>query len=266
MKIENTTAQTTAEYAEVGTDAGADVTPEEQINDTDFEDGSPAEDHAQDPATGGEKPTQKGVKSSEHAQRRREAEQQQALREARVQATIDALRGINPYTDKPMKDAADVDEFLTMREIEKNGGDPVGDFSEFHKQRERDRVASEEKAAKDREWYASDKAAFIKAHPNVDFDELIRDEDFADYAEGKVGKRPLAEIYAGYTKHTAKMEKNARERAAQKLANAKASPGSLSGVGTTNTGFFTREQVKAMSQAEIKKNYDNIRKSMKRWK
>jgi hypothetical protein len=266
MEIENKTAQTTADYADVGTDAGTDTNTEEQINDTDFEEGTPGADHAQDLAADGEKPTRKGVKSSEHAQRRREAEQQKAIREARVQATIDALNGINPYTEKPMKDATDVDEFLMMRQIEKNGGDPVGDFSEYHKQRERDRAASEKKAAEDREWFENDRAAFIKANPNVDFEALIRDEQFADYADGKIGKRPLAEIYANYQKFSANAEKGARDRAAQTLANAKASPGSLTGAGGAENGHFTREQVRAMSQAEVHKNYEKIVESMKKWK
>ncbi|MBQ9760137.1 MAG: hypothetical protein IJW16_02180 [Clostridia bacterium] len=266
MEIENQTAQTTVEDTEVGTDAGTATQNQEQINDTDFESGTDAGAHAQAPAAEGDKPTQKDVKSSENAQRRREAEQQKAIREARVQATIEALKGINPYTEKPMKDSDDVEEFLAMREIEKRGGDPVGDFSEYHKNRERDRRAQEQKAEEDREWFQNDREAFIKAHPDVNFEELIRDEHFALFVEGKLGKRPLSELYESYQGYGAEHEKRARERAAQTLANAKASPGSLTGAGSAENVFFTREQVRAMSREEIHKNYDKIMASMKKWK
>ncbi len=46
-------------------------------------------------------------------------------------------------------------------------------------------------------------------------------------------------------------------------ANGQSSPGSLAGGGEPS--FFTKEQVDAMSQAEVNKNYDLIIKSMKNW-
>lgn len=46
--------------------------------------------------------------------------------------------------------------------------------------------------------------------------------------------------------------------------NGSTSPGQLGG-GAGDNSFFTREQVKAMSQSEVNKNYDKIVKSMQHW-
>ena len=42
-----------------------------------------------------------------------------------------------------MKDSADVEEYLTMKEIESKGGDPLADFSKFHKAKEKERIAEQ---------------------------------------------------------------------------------------------------------------------------
>ena len=54
--------------------------------------------------------------------------------------------------------------------------------------------------------------------------------------------------------------------AKQMLANQKASPGSLSSTNPTDSGYFTKEQVQKMTQAEVHENYDKIRASMRKWK
>lgn len=50
------------------------------------------------------------------------------------------------------------------------------------------------------------------------------------------------------------------------LANQKASPGALASSGTNDSGFYTPEQVKKMSQKEVSDNYEKIRASMSKWK
>lgn len=202
----------------------------------------------------------------EYAFRRREAERRaRELEAARVNAIIEAV-GENPYTHEEIKDAEDVAEYLTMREIQKNGGDPIGDYAKHQKEKLRETKAQEAEAARQADWYRTDREDFIKKHPDVDLSALIADKVFAEYAEGKVGQRPLSEIYEGYERLVKSADKKATERAAQALANSKASPGALSGGSHAATEHFTYEQVKAMSPAEVHKNYDKIRESMRSWK
>ena len=49
------------------------------------------------------------------------------------------------------------------------------------------------------------------------------------------------------------------------MPRAPKSTGSVKGSGKTNDRFFTRDQVAAMSRDEIRKNFDVIERSRKKW-
>ena len=125
MLEETQTAQETIDAeATNGVDEHADINNEESVNDASFEDSqSEAE----------EKPKQTQEQNSENTRRRREAERQKELKQAREQAIIETLGGVNPFTNEPMTDSIDVEEYLAMKEISKNGGDPLNDYSKFTK-------------------------------------------------------------------------------------------------------------------------------------
>lgn len=257
------TAQTNGQEPVVGNNADTDNN--EGVSTASFDD---TPDGGEKGAEGEapQKPKQSGQKNAEFARKRREAERARELKEVREKAIIEALGGKNPYTGRPMADAVDVEEFLSMQEIEKKGGDPVADFSEHRKAKAREERQTKEREEQEAAWFRSDREAFSKKYPDVSLDELISDEDFADYADGKVGKKPLAEIYEGYLRQSARFEERARTRAAQAVANREASPGALGTAGSSDTGFYTPEQVDAMSKSEVKKNLDKINESMKHWK
>ena len=242
-----------------------------EVNDATFDDtakageGTPSESGGKESGKGeGKKPQGKDTRA-EFARKRREQERQRELTETRNKAIIDTLGGKNPYTGGEMKDADDVAEFLNMREIERKGGDPVADYAGHVKEQARAKRERERTEAEQKEWYAKDRAAFAEKYPDADLDALIGSEDFADYSRGKVGEMPLAEIYEGYLRMTARIEDAANRKAAQAVANGKASPGALTGAAKVESDFFTRDQVKAMTPAQIDANYDAIRKSMAKW-
>lgn len=257
MEDNKKTAEETTETVEV--DSNADVNDQAQVNEEKFED--TAADEKAEEAT-----KQSKEQNAENARRRREAERQAELKSVREQAIIDALNGKNPYTGEEMKDSADVEEYLLMKDIDKSGGDPVTDYSKYQKrkQRETDKQADEE--SKKKEWFTKDRDDFLKAHPDVKLDDLLADTTFQKYADGKVGIVPLSKIYESYTEMTQEYEKKAQEKAKQLLANSKASVGSLSTTSPPDGVFYTREQVKAMSQDQVHEKWEDIQKSMKRWK
>lgn len=267
---ENKTAQTkevsdgASAHGDAGVSANGNVESNGvgEENSTDFSDTSKKEESS----SGGGSNAAK-ARNAEAAHRRREAERQKELRAERVKTIIDTLGGINPYTDEPMKDEFDVEEYEAMRAIEKDGGDPVGDVRKRNKEKLRSDAQEQQKKAEKDAFYAKDTADFRAAYPDVDLHELIANEKFAIFAEGKVGNMPLAKIYEGYLSFSGEKETNqkAKQMAKQMLANKKASPGSLSDSADATGKFFTREQVKAMSPAEVSRNYDTIRESMKKW-
>lgn len=267
MEDEIKTAEETEETSAVGGNADTNQDPE-KVNDAEFTD-STGEGEAQPKPQETPKP-QTSEQNSENARRRREAEKQAAINaareEARNQAIIETLGGKNPYTNEEMKDRADVEEYLAMKEIERNGGDPLADYSKFQKQKERERAAQAEKKAQEEDWYKKDYEDFVTKHPEANVQALIQNEQFQKFAAGKVGNLPLSEIYEGFIELISDYEKKAQQKAAQLLANQKASPGALSSTNTPDSGFFTKEQVQKMTPEEVHKNYDKIRASMTKWK
>ena len=268
MPEELKTAQTNEEENNPSVDGNADANQQdpENENEAEFTDTSEqgGEQKPQPPKK--EEPPQSREQNSENARRRREAERKQELKAAREQAIIDTLGGKNPFTGEEMKDSADVEEYLTMKEIETKGGDPLADFSKFHKAKEKERIAEQTRAETEKEWYRKDYDDFAAKHPEVDINTLLQDKQFQSFASGKVGTLPLSEIYEGFVGLVAEYEKKARQIAKQTLANSKASPGALSSPNGADSGFFTKEQVQKMTQEEVSKNYDKIRASMRKWK
>ena len=211
---------------------------------------------------GSEKKTgQTRQQNAAFAAKRREAETARKVREAQVQAVIETLGGVNPYTGKPMKDAFDVDEYRKMREIDKRGGDVREDYAEQVKQERRDA----EQASRREEWFRADLDSFRASHGDVDIHALLEDESFSRFADGKVGIQPLAQIYDDYNALKERIAKSERARASRQAANAKASPGALHDANDVGAAFFTPDQVRAMSPSEVHKNYEKIRESMNRW-
>ena len=262
--MEENKAQTTQESA-VGANAGTETSEtsvavdtaadNDAVNAESFDDGAPAEG----------KPKQSNDLNREYARKRREAEHAKKIEETRVNTVIETLGGVNPYTNDAMTDAADVEEYLLMKRIEKEGGDPVSDYAKYRKQADKEGAQKAEEKATKEAWYASDRASFVKNHPDVNLDELIRDPNFQSYADGKVGRVPLSEIYKGYAALTKAVDGKAKDLAAQAIANRQASPGSAASSGATDSDFYTQEQVRKMSPKEIHENYEKIRKSMSKW-
>ena len=265
MAEEIITAETNGENPEGNIDAGIVQNEMDDVNDVEFDD-TPQEQDSNPQSSSKEKSTQSKEQNSENARRRRETERQQEMKAVREKAIIDTLNGKNPYTGEPMTDSADVEEYLTMREIEKGGGDPLADFSKFQKQREREKATKLAEDEKQAEWFKQDREDFSLKYPDVNLEKLIQNEQFQLFAEGKVGNTSLSEIYEGFLKIGAEYDKKARQLASQMLANKKASPGALTSPKTPDSTYYTKEQVQKMSQEEVSKNYDAIRASMKKWK
>ena len=87
------------------------------------------------------------------------------------------------------------------------------------------------------------------------------DELFGSFCEGKGEGVSLKKRYEQYVKFYEDFEK----RSSYRLAAARASAGSLADTSSQEYGYFTKEQVMAMSPDEIRKNYDAIRKSQNNW-
>lgn len=263
-KVEDTTLATDAAAKVDNNGAGenSDASKNENVNDVEFTDTKEAEETPK--AKEEVKPQQD---NSENARRRREAERQAELKKARYDAIKEAVDGVNPFTNQPIEDDIDVEEYLAMKEIKKQGGDPLTDYSKYHKDKQKEEARIAEQKLKDEEWIENDYKDFKSKHPEVNLEELALDTAFMQFAEELVGKKPMAEIYDSYQDLVSKIRKEENNAAARQVANAKATPGSLTSSETDSSNdFYSVEQVKKMSQEEVHKNYDKIMASMKKWK
>lgn len=223
-----------------------------------------------EPAKEQQPPTPKRDEKRETEQARiaHQAEVEKARQEARVQAIVDAV-GTNPWTGKAIENAADVDEYLLMRHIEGEGKDPIADYPEYVKRQKAEQERATAKAQSDRESARKQIEEFKTAYPDVDLQELAKDTDFDDFARGKIGNEPLADIYGQYLafreRVTGDAAKKAQQREVAAKAKANAAVGSLSNESDQQQSeYYTLEQLQAMSPAEIDKNWDKVQKSLKR--
>jgi len=106
---------------------------------------------------------------------------------------------------------------------------------------------------------------FSALYPDVSQDELLADKSFDCFVKGMLEGESLTSVYGRYLSFVGKIKSEERERVSAELANRMASVGSLSAAEPPEEVFFTREQVRSMSAAEIRKNYEKIRKSQEKW-
>lgn len=269
--IEEKSAQTTETEAvtpEVGASEVADTSNDVQFSDTSTDGENkdaqvnkmPEAQKTPEESVNTENKTQKT--NSDYARERRKAEREAELNkvrnETRTKSIIEALDGENPYTHEKMEDEADVQEYLTMKEIEKSGGDPIADYSKHlkAKAKEEARVSLTERTQK--EWIQNDKQDFVSKHPDVNLNNLLDNEQFRLFADGKVGKMPMSKIYENYQTFITKNEESANEKVAQILANNAATPGQL----TTNKETPQKDITK-LSDAEFDELVERVKRGEK---
>ena len=215
----------------------------------------PAKENSAKPQGNDKVDTKPQKTNADYARERRKAEQEKAIKKARYDAIIEALNGENPYTHEKMEDDADVDEYLTMKEIEKSGKDPIADYSKFLKTKVKEQEKAQQAESSQKEWIAKDRQDFASKHPDVNLDELLDDELFRTFALGKAGKYSMDKIYNDFQSFQQKAEERARDRAAQILANNAATPGKLS----TQTPP-PQKSVSEMSRTEFEQFVEKVKR------
>ena len=149
-----------------------------------------------------------------------------------------------------------------MKEIEKNGGDPIADFAKYQKQKRKEGKDLALKQEMSEEQVRKDWQDFTAAHPDISLKTLMADEKFVDYADGKIGNKPLAQIYDGYKKFTAAETKQPEK----KPEFVKETPGALGQTPPANPEIYSKDSyeklvsnpkaLRALSEEQFKKTYE----------
>lgn len=170
-------------------------------------------------------------KAEEEAIKRIEQARKEAYEQGLEQGKIQSYIGRqNPYTGETIKDDYDVQEYLEMYELDSKGKDPITGYREL--QKEKARKEAEDKIKKDEEdkqnmWYQNDTKDFVEKYSSEKLQELTKDEDFNLFANGKIGKVPLAQIYEDYQKLISKYKRESVETAKKIVANNIVTPGAI---------------------------------------
>jgi len=193
---------------------------------------------------------------------RQEKERQEIERKAYRKGLIEAINGVNPYTNKKIEDDFDVEEYMTMREIEKDGLDPVADYSAYLKKKKRLETAPPTSGVRSQEWLENDARQFLQKYPEVNLETLLDDKLFVKFSDGKLGNQTLARVYEDYTELMETLNAETDKKIRLAVARSKSSPGSVeTGKKTEDSTYYSWEQLQKMSTEEVDKNYDKVMKS-----
>ena len=270
VKTEETTDVTTTDVDEevvIAEDDGLEV--DEEFTDTDSEetddDGESAtEDEKTDDKDGKkDKPKQSKEKNREFAEKRRA---EKATREETELKVLKEFVGKNPFTNTPIETLRDVKVYKTMKQIEKNGGDPVQDYHKYAGLEEQQAIDNEKTRT---ENIKKDVEDFRSAFPDVNLNDLNKDKDFVKFSNKFIGKVPLKDIYEAYNgvrgSLKASAEETAKKEIARKIAKDNSSAGNLATAGDAGAPKYSLEQIGKMSQSEIDKNWKDVEASYNYW-
>lgn len=208
---------------------------------------------------------QKRIAQKKEEERKRQEEQKKREREITLKAYKDATNGINKFTNKPIEDEDDVEEYRIMLELDKAGKDPIEDYPQYIKEmRKKERETAQKKLEEERSKtlkMEEEQKAFDKIYGQGAMAKAFQDEEFLKFAtdmmnEGttpKTAYRYYLSLKENKEKMNDEIEKKAQDLAIEKDARRQASPGGLSGEGATKTKDF-----KNMSSEEFKAYRDNI--------
>ncbi len=253
-------AEPTNEVEEVNNDESTD-NPDESTgeeleltdNSNDDESEKESETDESDSNTVKGKLPQSKEDNSKYADARRKAEKEAEIKikEAYEKGKLEAYVGkINPYTNEEIKDLQDVEVYETMYEIEKAGQDPIKDYPKAVADKRRTDYEQELKEKELKDKVQKEVEDFKNKYPDINLNQLLADDVFNDYMEGK--SKPLIEIYESFENLKKTFRNDAIEDAKKSISNANSSPGSLNGGSDMKYDYAT------MSSADFQKEVDKV--------
>lgn len=244
------------------------VAEENAANDTEVAEASQESESQSTPEAKEQKSAQTKEVNAEFARARREKERAQELHKARTEAeTAERVKNViefvktNPYTNKPITNATEVEQYLRMKKIADAGGSPVEDYGDEIDREQQAKRDEEKKRAESQAKIQSDVSDFRSAYPDVNLSELLTNDDlFRVLMENNLSnesEKTLKDVYGDYLKIKNKYEKEAEIKVTRSIAKRN------SGAGSADKGIakptYTKEDVLKMPYAERAKLYNNNR-------
>lgn len=163
--------------------------------------------------------------------------------EAYRKGKVDAYKGkVNPYTNTEIKDISDIEVYEDMYKIAEQGKDPLKDYASYVADKKREETKALQEQQEREERAQKEINEFSKKYPDVNISELLKDEIFIDYVEGK--DKHLIDLYDKFTKLKTEFRNKGVETAKKTIANNISSPGGLNASAETIIDYenMSREQ------------------------
>lgn len=209
------------EYAETlgGTEAEAETDELESASEETDENAKTQEEETEDDEKSQKRDLKKDASFAEkrREKERLEREQREAKikEEAKIEGKLSVLK-TNPYTNEKIEDDEDLKIYEIQKTLDDEGLDPISDLPKRLAELERNKKKAEKAQAEEQEKInvslKKDIENFKKAYPDVDTKKLASDNEYLEFAKGKIGRWTTQEIYEAYQ---AKKEKSsAKEKKA----------------------------------------------------
>lgn len=181
-----------------------------------------------------------------------QSENEKAREQGKLEGIKLAYGGKNKFTGEELTDEFSIKTFMTQLEMEKEGLDPIEDYSKYVTEQQRKEAEKVKKEKEQDQWIAKDREAFINAYPDVDLNDLIDDKDFQIFSKGKVGIVPLKEIYSDYQMFVERFNEQAKKEARKKVAKGMGSPKRVAN-SSQEGEYFTMEEISKYSTKELQR-------------
>jgi len=161
-------------------------------------------------------------KRREKERKEREAREQKIKEDAKIEGKLEVLK-VNPYTDEKIIDDEDLKIYEIQKKLEEEGLDPVNDLpkrlAEINRKQKESAKAEEEKQKEFAKYDEMDRNQLQKAYPELSLEKLDADNDFQEFAKGKIHRWTLTEIYEAYQSKKQKDSANKEKAMVDKVAD-----------------------------------------------
>ncbi len=171
-------------------------------------------------------------KQKKEQEKKAKEEQEKKEREAYFKGLKKALGDKNPYTDKPIVDDEDLEEYEIMRELENKGKDPIEDYAEYIKQQKREAKQKEIAAKADeeaKEKFVADSISEVdKKYGDGTAAKYLQNENFKRmFSSALEAQAPLLETIENFMEIEKYIDEKSEDEVLNKDARRKSSPGSM---------------------------------------
>lgn len=194
-----------------------------------------------------------------YARKRRE-QQEREKHTSYLNGVKTALGDVNPFTNEKMESDEDVQTYLDMKEMEKQGLDPTSstDYIKFMREKQKVELEQRQKETQVKDKMNSELAEFKAKYPTVDIENLVANDNswnsliISQVAQGKTLLQAY-ELVNGLLQTTVNQQANtiAEEKVKKQLQNQLASAGSLT-EGNEPSPVGGTVNVSQMTDAEFK--------------